>query len=175
LQQLFLEAFNALLHNRSTNTLQSADPLVQKVATAQELTVWHHILKGRFTKELRITQDKYLRENHIHTKKKNGASWMTTVIDTIFKEWNTLWDLRNGDRHGRDTKTKMQAADERQAIRECTQLYEKHKDTVTADLQYLFAIPLQERFQQKYSALRQWIDGWKPIIEKSYTTALETG
>jgi hypothetical protein len=60
---------------------------------------------------------------------------MTAVIDTIFKEWNTLWDLHNGDRHGRDTKTKMQA-DEQQAIRECTQLYEKHKDTVTADLQY---------------------------------------
>jgi hypothetical protein len=46
---------------------------------------------------------------------------------------------------------------------------------MTEDLQWLFAIPLQERLQQRYSALRQWIDGWKPIIEKSYTTALETG
>jgi hypothetical protein len=99
---------------------------------------------------------------------------MTTVTDTIFKVWNKLWDLRNGDRHRRDTKTKMQA-DERQAIRECIQLYEKHKDTVTEDLQWLFAIPLQERLQLRYSALQQWIDGWKPIIDKSYTTALETG
>jgi transposase-like protein len=66
-------------------------------------------------------------------------------------------------------------ADERQAIRECIQLYEKHKDTVTDDLQWLFAIPLQECLQLRYSALRQWIDRWKPIIEKSYITALETG
>jgi hypothetical protein len=84
------------LHNRSTNTL-SADPSVQKVATAQELIGWHHILKGRFTKEWRFTQDKYLKENHIHSKKKNRASWLTTVIDTLFKEWNKLWDLRNID------------------------------------------------------------------------------
>jgi hypothetical protein len=54
-------------------------------------------------------QDKYLRENHIHNKKKNGASWMTTVINTIFKDWNTLWDLHNRDHHRRNTKTKMQA------------------------------------------------------------------
>jgi hypothetical protein len=168
-----LEAFDALLHNQSTTTL-SSDPSVHKVATAQELIGGHHILKGLFTKEWRITQDKYLRENHIHTKKKNGTSWMTTVINTSFKEWNTLCDLCNGDRHGCNTKTKMQA-DEQQAIREYIQLYEKNKDTVTEDLQWLFAIPLQERLQLRYSALRQWIDGWKSIIEKCYTTALETG
>jgi hypothetical protein len=66
-------------------------------------------------------------------------------------------------------------ADEQQTIRECIQLYEKNKDTVTEDLQWLLAIPLQQRLQLRYSALWQSINRWKSIIEKSYTTALETG
>jgi hypothetical protein len=78
------------------------------------------------------------------------------------------------DNHGRDINTKHQATT-RQAIRELTQLYHAHKDTAAQNLQWLFDMPLGTQMQWRTFIILQWISTWKPILEKSYTTALETG
>ena len=85
-----------------------------------------------------------------------------------------IWELRNGDRHGRDLASQTQAA-ERQTIQELTQLYEDHQNQVGQTLQWLFDIPLVTRKGWRMSAIRQWMNTWKPVIEESYQTALETG
>ena len=99
---------------------------------------------------------------------------MTKIIDVLFKEWWKLWELRNGDRHGRDASTRA-TAENRQILSELIQFYENHKDTAPQRLQWLFDIPLMTRMQLQTAVIWQWLDTWKPIIEKSYTTALETG
>ena len=92
----------------------------------------------------------------------------------IWKEWWKLWELRNGDRHGRDLATQTQAA-ERQTQRELQQFYDNHQHKVGQALQWLFAIPITTRQQWKISAIQQWIKTWKPVIEESYNIALDTG
>ena len=68
-----------------------------------------------------------------------------------------------------------QQAETRQTVRELEQFYSAHNGKVTARLQWLFAEPLEHRWEQNIGAIIQWLNTWKPIVEKSYNTALTTG
>jgi hypothetical protein len=142
------------------------------VADAQASIGWHQLFFGRFSSSWSQVQDDHLGTRK--TKRNNGRTWLTKIIDTLFKAWWQLWDLRNSDRHGRDHRTTIQA-NTRQGILELTQLYESHQETAPAHLQHLFTIPLITRMQGNIATIRQWINRWKPILERSYETELETG
>jgi hypothetical protein len=171
LQTLYLDALDALLYDKPLDSI-AIDPSVAEVANAQAQIGWHQILFGRFATQWQQSHNNYLGDRA--TSKKNGAAWMTTVIEVWFQQWLKLWKLRNEDRHGRDQATQRQAQ-EMQTIREVTLFYENHADKVGPDLQWLFQTPLQEKLQGNISNLRIWISTWLPIVEKSYTTDLNTG
>ena len=171
LQTLYLDALDALLYDKPLDSIP-IDPAVADVAEAQFQIGWNQILYGRFALQWHEHHNKYL--GNKADRKNNGTTWMTSVIETWLREWLKLWKLRNEDRHGRDQATERQAQ-ERQTIREVTQFYENHADKVKPELQWLFRTPLQEKIQGNISNLRIWISTWLPIVEKSYTTALNTG
>ena len=106
---------------------------------------------------------------------------MTTVVTTIFTQWKELWQLRNQDRHGKDYKTKADAA-HRQAVTELMALYEM-KDLVLPHHRWIFATPLHQLQNKRTSYLRAFIANYGPIIQQSskahtlesYQTQLETG
>ena len=66
-------------------------------------------------------------------------------------------------------------AETKQTIQEIEQFYAAHDGKVTERLQWLFAEPLEERQERNIGIIIQWISTWKPIVEKSYNTALTTG
>ena len=99
---------------------------------------------------------------------------MIQLIESIFREWLKLWKLRNEDRHGRDVESQRHA-ETRQTIRELDQFYAAHNGIVTMRLQWLFEVPLEERREQNIGIIIQWLNTWKPIVDKSYNTALTTG
>jgi hypothetical protein len=171
LQSLLLDSLQVLLENRSLATL-NVEPEATDIAEAQEAIGWHQILKGRFSQAWSETQSKYLGSRA--TKKKNGDTWMTKLIETILGEWLKLWKLRNEDRHGRDYNTRRQA-EERQVLRELTQFYTANDGKVVARLQWLFATPLNERSEDPVGNIRIWLNAWTPVVEQSYKTDLETG
>ena len=96
------------------------------------------------------------------------------MIDVIFKQWWELWELRNGDRHGRDVQSKAQAAHQ-QAIRDLEIFYEKYQEAATEDMQWLFSEPLETRKQWKAGDIVQWLNAWEPVLREGYSTQLETG
>jgi hypothetical protein len=130
------------------------------------------MLKGRFSKSWSEFQDAHLGQDA--TKAKNGKTWMATAIDTLFKEWWKLWELRNSDRHGKDDAAKIQAT-KAQALRDLRLFYDTHMDKVQRRHRWLFAVPFEHRMTWTTSTILQWIHSWGPALEKSYTTALETG
>jgi hypothetical protein len=170
LQELLLQALKCLMQEIPMDTM-TVDPAVADVAAAQEEIGWHHILKGRFAKQWRVVQDKYIGKNS--NKKRTGSLWIIKVIEVWFTEWVSMWTLRNEDRHGRDSATRMQA-EERQALRELRQFHEDNDGIVEHDLQWLFDVTLYEKMEWRTGVIRSWLNTWKPIVEKSYTTALET-
>jgi hypothetical protein len=63
LQQLYLDAMDALIHGTPLDSIP-VDPAVAHVAAAQAQVGWHHILKGRFIHQWSATQAKYLGSHH---------------------------------------------------------------------------------------------------------------
>jgi len=113
-------------------------------------------------------------DNSTQKRNRTGEKWMTTVITIWLQQWLNLWKLRNEDRHGRDDDTRRQAQNN-QTIHEATTFYEEHAARVNPNLQWLFETPLITRTQGNISNLRIWLRTWKPVVEKSYATSLETG
>jgi hypothetical protein len=170
LQELLLEALKVLLDGRSVANIP-VDPAVAHVAEAQAAIGWEQILKGRFVKQWKTTQEQFLGSKS--SRKANGGTWMIKVIETILQEWLKLWKLRNEDRHGRDRASRLQA-EERQAIRELEQFYEDNDGVVNQRLQWLFDTPLDERREWRTGQIRIWLNSWKPVIDASYKTDLIT-
>jgi len=146
---------------------------VREVAKAQNAIGWPQMLKGRFSNKWKEVQDAHL--GPAATPRANGQTWMTSVVDFIFAEFWKLWTLRNGDRHGRDAKTKAQL-EQAQALRELKQFYDAHSDTDDPRLKWLFDVPYDIRAQTwRTSNIRQWLNQWDPVLRESYNTSLETG
>ena len=168
--ELLLSAIKCLLNQAPLETISVPDS-VSAIAESQQTIGWAQLLQGRFTEEWRYHYQAYLGPNA--TEKKNGYTWVTTIITTIFTQWKDLWLLRNQDRHGRDFKTQSEAA-HRQAVAEVIQMYE-HKPQAEPCHAFIFSIPLHQRQNQTTYVLRAFISNYKPILEESYQTRLETG
>jgi hypothetical protein len=95
---------------------------------------------------------------------------MVKVIEVMLQEWLKLWKLRNEDRHGRDINTRRQA-EERQALRELQQFYAANDGRVVTRLQWLFNTPLENIMEWTVGNIRIWLNAWKLIVDKSYTTS----
>jgi hypothetical protein len=108
------------------------------------------------------------------TKRMNGSTWMTNVIQTWFTERLKLWTIRNEDRHGRDQAINTQA-ENRQAIRKLQQFYADHDGRVHHGLQWLLEESITNKMEWHTGSTVMWLNTWKPIVEESYKTALETG
>ncbi|CAB9522216.1 expressed unknown protein [Seminavis robusta] len=174
IQGLLLSGLKVCLHHQNPTTIQE-DPSWDTLKQAQDAIGWHHLLKGRISKQFSQEQDRYLNMKKTATKRNNGLTWLTGLIDIIYKEWWKLWDMRNQDRHGHDMRTKSQAK-KAQAIRQLTQFYEAYQQEVPEHLEWLFQIPLESRMQLNTPVIIQFLNTWEPVLQEShYTTALETG
>ena len=70
------------------------------ISEAQKAIGWQQLLKGRFAVNWMLRPS---RTTSRTTHPAPQAVWVPEIIDFIFQQWRLLWDLRNQDRHGRDT------------------------------------------------------------------------
>jgi hypothetical protein len=169
LQELFLDQLRCILYN--TNNSATAHPDVQHIANAQDAIGWRQLLKGRFSKSWAAFQTAYMGTRA--TAKDNGSSWITAIIDTLFKEWWLLWEMRNQDRHGKDRAAQTQASTA-QALRDLQLFYETHQHDTPPKHKWLFDTPITDRMHWRTNDIQQWLNTWAPVLQESYTTALET-
>ena len=160
--ELLLEGIKSVLEGRAATTIPVPHTLTD-LAAAQSAIGWEHVLRGRLSHQWAATQ-------HVHMgaycHKKNGTTWLTTVIQKILQGWLDLWDLRNGERHGRDRQTKAQA-DRAQAVRELELLYTL-KDAIMPRHNWILEVPILQRMNLKTYTLRAFINSYKPILEGSH-------
>ena len=108
--------------------------------STMHLLGWSQLLQGRFSDAWRHHYQQYLGSNA--TNQKNGCTWVTTMITTIFTQWKELWQLRNQDKHGKDYKAQADVA-HRQAVTELKTIYEM-KDQVLPHHAWIFKDPIHE-------------------------------
>ncbi len=178
MMELLLSGIKCYINQTDTSTI-SVPASVAHIAQQQQKIGWHHILQGRFSSEWRRHYQRFLGPEA--TNKKNGHTWVTSVITTIFTQWLDLWKLRNQDRHGKDSQAQDDAA-RRQAVTELQTLYTL-KDLVLPHHAWLFHTPLHQLQNKRTSYLRHFIANFGPLIHhscktnslESYQTRLETG
>jgi len=169
---LLLNGLHAVLYDQNPNTISIPQGL-DELATSQRLIGWHHLLTGRLSMDWQRHVQAHLVSTNQVTSKRTGATWAVNVIAALFQQWLSLWKLRNEDRHGRDSTSRAEAS-RRQAIREIELLYNKY-DQVLPSYRWILEEPLEEKLNWTTNLMRAWISNFKPILEKGYTTELETG
>ena len=143
----------------------------QDLYIVQERIGFHHLLKGRFCNLWGKYQQQHLGDQV--TTEKNGTAWTAAVATTIMKCWLGLWDIRNGERHGKDVASQTKA-DKEQAIREVEMLYEI-KEHIPRRLQFIYHHPLATLKEKQAGYLIAWINDYKTVLERAYSEELNTG
>ena len=104
LRNLLLEGLHVVFYGRE-DTIQ-VPPGLETLAESQREIGWKQLLKGRLSTQWQQYRDAHLGSSA--TDKNSGLKWATMVVDSIFKSWWKLWQLRNADRLGRDSLTASQ-------------------------------------------------------------------
>ena len=84
-------------------------PIYNSLIFHQTRIGWKQLFVGRFVYEWSNLQQDYLVLQRIVSKKYLGTSWITGVIQIIWKHVYQNWDARNADLHGVDAATRESA------------------------------------------------------------------
>jgi hypothetical protein len=92
--------------NDSTLPVKHFEFDYQQLLREQAQIGWSHIFQGRITTQWSLLQHDYY-SGFPPVKGRNGESWSCHILCHIFTHWLLLWDDRNKDCHGRDSKTRF--------------------------------------------------------------------
>ena len=105
------------------------------------------------------------------TKYQNGQNWTTQIIQTIWAEWTTLWEMRNKDVHGHDTITRNKIRCERLTA-ELQELYSK-REFMLPEHQHLLFDNITDHLEKPLDTIENWITIYTPTILHSIQQAEE--
>ena len=179
MQELLLSHLKCYLLQQDPSQISIPESVVH-IAQSQHQIGWSQLFQGRFSDAWRHHYQQCLGSKA--TNRKNGHTWVTTMITTIFTQWKELWQLRNQDKHGKDYKVQADAPAHRQAVMELINMYET-KDQVLPHHAWIFKDPIHELQNKRTSYIRAIVANYKPMIEQaiqataqeSYQTRSETG
>ena len=161
------QGLESWLHDRLFDS-DAFPPQYQKLIQEQSLIGWGQFFQGRITLEWSRLQQLHLSPLP-PIKGHDGAHWSKTILTTVFNQWNTLWDARNADRHGRDSATRAKAKKD-QAIIQLEALYTLRHKVLHRD-RSLFHDHLDDHKEQPTRSIRQWINTYQPLLLKSVKDA----
>jgi hypothetical protein len=170
MRKLWLDGLEKAISD-DDDTLVECESNLQLIKDTQQQIGWKQLLKGRMSKEWIRYQKEAMGASA--TKRKNAATWATDMVSTIFEQWLKLWRMRNEERHGGDT-TERKEAERKQAIRELEQMYEDHGDTQEEEA-WMLQTELNEQRAKSTYTIRATISNYRPVLEGSHQTQLETG
>ena len=106
-------------------------PDVRGVIRQQTRVGWKHIMLGRFVREWRRVQGRYVdriivprQTDSAVTHQSTPEKWLTGLIAVLWEQWYILWEDRNLDLHGRDKKNR-QSNLRKEVNRQLNEIYAK--------------------------------------------------
>ncbi len=136
---------------------------------------WDQILLGRFVLEWRELQDDFLSTYPRKKSRHSGLTWVTGVIQVIWRHVHAQWKVRNKAQHGevREARERILVA---RAQRATEALYAIKNDVLPRDRE-LFYSSLEEHYEYESTStgLNQWLLTWKPVILNSVQESVKRG
>ena len=130
---------------------------------------WYNMFVGRISLQWAVCQSQFLSRSPHLSKNLSGQKWSNQITSFIITNWLDLWDTRNKDRHGRDTKSKQLSLHD-QAMRELGILYAL-KNKVLQRHHSIFDLSLADIQNKPQQYIRQWLNTHQPVILKSIKDA----
>jgi hypothetical protein len=140
----------------------------QELIDSQSKIGWKQLLLGRFSVKWLDYQAQHLRINKIpFTNFNHGPVWLSTLIIRIWNHCYMLWESRNKDKHGHDTKTER-AALLAQVQRRMAVMYELKNRCFPSDRLKWFHSMLDEHITKEPHLYQQqaWLETYKPMIQR---------
>ena len=145
-RDLLVTKLRAVLDGENPDNVPE-NPTIADICQQQRTLGWDQLLRGRFPKAWSMSTQTQPGKTHSSYK-----GWTTKVINFIFTQWWSLWELRNQDRHDRDLATTQEAA-ARQVDRELILLYNTFEDNAPQHLQWIFDTTIDTRQQWPTNAI----------------------
>ena len=142
-------------------------PIYNSLIFYQTRIGWKQLFVDRFVYEWSDLQQDYLVLQRIISKKYSRTSWITGVIQIIWKHVSQNWDTRNADLHGVDAAMR-ESAKYAQAQRETEEIYSQCSLVQPRDRDVFYS-NTNEHFEKEPTAcgVRQWLNTWKPLLLRS--------
>ena len=129
---------------------------------------WKNVFQGRISRLWAELQQDHLSSLE-YIKGHDGSHWAKSVLCHIMTKWNTLWDNRNADRHGKDQATRAISL-KAQTLRELQSMYE-YRDKVLQRDHSIFDLSLDDIKDKPHQYLRQWLHTHQTVILHSAASA----
>ena len=127
---------------------------------------WDHFIRGKLSGEWAQLQYSYAKQYGLL---KTSEGWLITLIKLLANSSFTLWDIRNGCRHGHDPVSIAQAA-QVQAHRELRTIYHLRDEVLPQD-RHLFRTNVELHLTEPVHQIRDWLTHNKQLIVFSVKTA----
>jgi hypothetical protein len=146
------------------------DPILRLVIAEQTQIGWQQLMRGRFSAQWAILQDKYYRMHKADPRKKTGGIWVKRIILFLWKRVELAWRARNDSLHGVDpvdaaTKLKSKMVPIIQAF------YDQRLELAYSDRESLLPEPLEDMLTKSASYMETWVHNTRSPLTKALSDA----
>jgi hypothetical protein len=176
LTALLLEALREwCVHSpdESMYQLRSPDtsPVLRRLIFQQNAIGWDQLFIGRFSSEWGTLRDEYYARQSRSTenKRQTGQRWQIAIISTLWQQWFLLWEMRNKELHGADSRSQAQA--ERRVVeRTLIDIYDI-RNQMEPSVQQLLHRDIAEHFSKTMAYNKNWLAVYGPLVKMSIKRA----
>ena len=148
---------------------ESPYPLEYRTLLQEQRQIgWSHFFQGRVSTKWAALQQRHL-ASLPPIKGQDGTSWVRSVLQTLFTQWNMLWESRNADQHGRDSATQAKKRKD-QVLLQLESLYTLRGKVLQRD-RSLFHDHIDDHKKLPTRCIKQWINTYQPLLLKSVKDA----
>ena len=136
------------------------------IISSQNRIGWVELFRGRFSNGWATLQSEFYHKSGLA---RTGDFWTSSVITTIWGEWEHLWDIRNDAQHGTD-KRHRNTIRRQYALEKLRHIYNRRDDLLPIDRSLLYD-SIEEHETKPTSTIENWINMHWDLFQASWQEA----
>jgi hypothetical protein len=165
-------------HNQQTGVAaRDYDPKYQGLISQQNDLGWDQLYRGRWSTQWCLLHDQYVQQYYqdLTAVFPDGETWVFQHGIILMDQWLKLWQIRNEERHGKDTNEKQQKRAST-LTRQLQDIYTFRSQVIPRDRSLFYATPEEHMAARpNLDQLEDWILTHRNAIQASATQAKKLG